>query len=76
VKQKTLPLSPEPGGVMDVQYFYSFARDSVEDLVRIPNERNDSHTGALSHLFRAHWPPADAALNASKSCSNAGNMLG
>ena len=52
---------------MHVQYFYSFARDSVKDFVRIPNERNDSHAGALFHLFRAHWPPADAALNASKS---------
>jgi hypothetical protein len=43
-KTEALPLSPKPGGVMDVQYFYSFARDSVEDFVRIPNERNDSHT--------------------------------
>jgi hypothetical protein len=43
-KTEALPLSPKPGGVMDVQYFHSFARDSVEDFVRIPNERNDSHT--------------------------------
>src|SRR5260370_14435811 len=54
---------------MDVEYFHSSARDPVEDFVRIPNERSDSHARALYHLFRAHWPLADAALYTSKSLS-------
>jgi hypothetical protein len=51
---------------MNVKHLDHVIGDTIEEPVRIADERNHANAGTLRNLLRALWPPSDTLLDGAK----------
>ncbi len=61
---------------MDVKNHYGRGRNSIENFIRISNERDDPNAGATIDLLGAPQPPADALYYGAKCASKETDIVG